>query len=416
MKKLIAGLALSLLATAAFAGAGTITVLDSTGATKTYDVITDGSGNFLSKMGICDGAAGATCASVGTAGSPSTNALTVQAVTLGHGTAANAMRVELPTDGTGVVTAAQATAANLNATVVGTGTFATQSTLAAETTKNIGTIRATGNVGGVFDAIVAGTYPANALAVGVLNGSAIGRLVGDETNGLWVNIKAGAGSGGTALADEATFTQGTTNFTPAGCTFNNSITNLTSGQGGAFSCTAARSLHTTVDNTNANGQAAMANSSPVVIASNQSNIPTNTAQINGVTPLMGNGVSGTGSQRVNIASDNTAFPVNATGPVNVTATACSGTITSGGTAQNAFTAQTTLHGFTVANIDTTEPLWISFTTTAAASGTDSYPLPAATATTFAGFGSFTTPPGLGLNHALSVIAATTSHKYSCTWW
>jgi hypothetical protein len=104
------------------------------------------------------------------------------------------------------------------------------------------------------------------------------------------------------------------------------------------------------------------------------------------------------------------------GPSNVTATACSGTVTSGGTANNAFTAQTTLHGFTIANIDTTEVLWISFTTTAAASGTDSYPLPAATATTFAGFGSFTSPPGFGLNHALSVIAATTGHKFSCTWW
>ena len=38
----------------------------------------------------------------------------------------------------------------------------------------------------------------------------------------------------------------------------------------------------------------------------------NVAQTNGVAPLMGNGVSGTGSQRVTIASDNTAFPVNAT--------------------------------------------------------------------------------------------------------
>jgi len=104
------------------------------------------------------------------------------------------------------------------------------------------------------------------------------------------------------------------------------------------------------------------------------------------------------------------------GPSNVAATACSGTVTSGGTANNAFTAQTTLHGFTIANIDATEVLWISFTTTAAASGTDSYPLPPATATTFAGFGSFTAPPGFGLNHALSVIAVTTGHKFSCTWW
>ena len=108
--------------------------------------------------------------------------------------------------------------------------------------------------------------------------------------------------------------------------------------------------------------------------------------------------------------------VTANGAANVTATDCSGTVTSGGTAQNAFTAQTTLHGFTIVNIDTTEPLWISFTTTAVASGSGSYPLPAATATTFAGFGSFTSPPGFGLNHALSVIAATTSHKFTCTWW
>lgn len=39
---------------------------------------------------------------------------------------------------------------------------------------------------------------------------------------------------------------------------------------------------------------------------------TNLAQMNGVTLLMGNGTTGTGSQRVTIASDNTAFAVNAT--------------------------------------------------------------------------------------------------------
>lgn len=38
----------------------------------------------------------------------------------------------------------------------------------------------------------------------------------------------------------------------------------------------------------------------------------NIKQINGITPLMGNGVTGTGSLRVTIASDNTAFSVNAT--------------------------------------------------------------------------------------------------------
>lgn len=38
----------------------------------------------------------------------------------------------------------------------------------------------------------------------------------------------------------------------------------------------------------------------------------NVAKINGITPLMGNGGTGTGSPRVTIASDNTAFSVNAT--------------------------------------------------------------------------------------------------------
>jgi len=104
------------------------------------------------------------------------------------------------------------------------------------------------------------------------------------------------------------------------------------------------------------------------------------------------------------------------GATNVTATDCSGTVVTGGTAVNAFTAQTTLHGFTIFNTNTSEVMWISFTTTAAASTAGSYPIPAATATTFAGGGSFTSPPGFGLNHALSVVAATSAHSFSCTWW
>lgn len=47
----------------------------------------------------------------------------------------------------------------------------------------------------------------------------------------------------------------------------------------------------------------------VALAANQS---VNVAQMNGVTTSMGNGVAGTGVQRVAIASDNTAFSVNST--------------------------------------------------------------------------------------------------------
>lgn len=75
----------------------------------------------------------------------------------------------------------------------------------------------------------------------------------------------------------------------------------------------------------------------VALAANQS---VNEAQINGVTPLMGNGVSGTGSQRVNIASDNTAFSVNAaTSPGTRTiVTLDVKTVTTGGTAVTALTS------------------------------------------------------------------------------
>lgn len=57
------------------------------------------------------------------------------------------------------------------------------------------------------------------------------------------------------------------------------------------------------------GQQTKANSVPITLASDQGNLSINTAQINGVTPLMNNGASGAGAQRVVIASDNTPFQV-----------------------------------------------------------------------------------------------------------
>lgn len=59
-------------------------------------------------------------------------------------------------------------------------------------------------------------------------------------------------------------------------------------------------------------QATLGAASGVDIGKLTANQSVNNSQINGVTPLMGNGVTGTGSQRVTIASDNTAFSVNAT--------------------------------------------------------------------------------------------------------
>jgi hypothetical protein len=108
------------------------------------------------------------------------------------------------------------------------------------------------------------------------------------------------------------------------------------------------------------------------------------------------------------------------GSVNVTQTDCSIALTTGGTAQNIITAGATLHGFRIMNIDASagsgEPVWMSFTTTAAASTIASYPLAAPTATTFAGAGSYSAEFASGTNGNVSVVAATTGHKISCTKW
>jgi hypothetical protein len=73
------------------------------------------------------------------------------------------------------------------------------------------------------------------------------------------------------------------------------------------------------------GQKTMANSVGVAIASDQGNVPANIAQINGVAPLMGNGASGTGAQRVTIANDSTGQVALAAGASEIGLVKNSGT-------------------------------------------------------------------------------------------
>ena len=93
---------------------------------------------------------------------------------------------------------------------------------------------------------------------------------------------------------------------------------------------------------------------------------------------------------------------------------CSGSITSGTTTQNALAASHGRQGFHIQNLDTTEPLWMNLNTTAAANTSGSYALAAATATTLQNGGSYYST--FGFNKAVSVVAATTGHKFSCTQW
>jgi hypothetical protein len=145
------------------------------------------------------------------------------------------------------------------------------------------------------------TAPTSSIEIGAIDGS--GNLQGLITtaNGLKVDVIASALPSGAATA----VLQGAlTETAPATDT-------ASSGLNGRLQRIAQRLTSLIALLPASLGQKTMANSLGVAIASDQGNLPANVAQINGVTPLMGNGVTGTGSQRVTIASDNTAFTVNA---------------------------------------------------------------------------------------------------------
>lgn len=132
--------------------------------------------------------------------------------------------------------------------------------------------------------------------------------------GVFINVRDSAGNGITSttvsskqaldvnvanaisvgVADESTFTYGTSTYLPIGGTFNSSITSLTSGQGGAVSLTATRDLRVNL-RTSAGvellGQQTMAASIPVVISSNQSTLTVTDASLGSAT----GGTAGTSS-------------------------------------------------------------------------------------------------------------------------
>jgi hypothetical protein len=262
-------------------------------------------------------------------------------------------------------------------------------------------------------------------------------------------VTGGGSSGGTSLTDQTAFTQGTTAITPIGCLYNASYSNIPTGDAGVLSCTTAGALNVNVVNAiqatlQASATTAIGKVDPNTIATwglapigGTSSSPTNAlgagceflssppTYTTGNTGIVQCTAAGSVHTTVDNSNANGAASIANSSPVtaatiNVTPTDCSISLTTGGTAQNIIAANVALHGFTIANIDPTtgsgEPVWMSFTTTAAAGATQSYPLAAPTATTFAGLSSYTTPLGFGVNHAISVIAATTNHKISCTYW
>jgi hypothetical protein len=97
---------------------------------------------------------------------------------------------------------------------------------------------------------------------------------------------------------------------------------------------------------------------------------------------------------------------------------CSGTIATAATAQTAIAAGAAIHGWALQNLDTGEPLWFSVTGTAAAAAPGSFVLGANTATTFANANATASQSSLNFPtaNALSIVAATLGHKFSCIYW
>jgi hypothetical protein len=285
-----------------------VSVKDAGGTNRNFNVLSsDGTltGNLSWNNVICDPTTPTQCAAVSAGGALSAAQSGTWNITNVSGT------VSLPT---GASTAAKqpalGTAGAASADVISVQGIASMTPLsttvsgtAAVTQSGTWSVRNLGNAGAITDfAGQNASSPANAWLIGgqfntapttITNGNA-SPLQLDNAGNLLVNVKTGSAG----LADEGTYTQGTTNFTPAGCFFASAITNLSNAQGGAVQCTVDRNffvnlnkvagtaltaptaygsapsgnvigVNANVTNANANGQAAMANSSPVVLASNQ---------------------------------------------------------------------------------------------------------------------------------------------------
>jgi hypothetical protein len=110
-------------------------------------------------------------------------------------------------------------------------------------------------------------------------------------------------------------------------------------------------------------------------------------------------------------ADGSVSPISAGTPMPVggnPATDGSTTITAGGTAQNLFSGVTPPNGWSVSNPDSSEDLWVSDATMAAANGQGSIRVAA-------GF-VYETPVGRKPAGAVSVIGATTGHKITASYW
>lgn len=220
--------------------------------------IVDGAGNQITSFGggtqYAEGATAATITGTALMFESNTGTNTVSVVNnstpLPVGDAGGSLTVD--NGGTFAVQAAQSGTWNVT-NVSGTVSLPTGAATSANQSTEITSLQLIDNA---VQTVAAGTAGTNSFLVGgVYNSTPItltttqGAALQLDANGyLNVNIKAGAGSGGTALADRATFTSGTTNFTPSGGFYESTPTQVTSGQSAAFGMTIGRALKVALSN------------------------------------------------------------------------------------------------------------------------------------------------------------------------
>lgn len=217
----------------------------------------------------------------------------------------------LPVVQTGALPAGSATIGNVNAIQSGSWTVTVNGVVADATAFTRGTTVQL-PVGGVVEAVQSSLTVGQTRALS-LTQAALLRVDGSNvTQPVSGTITANIGTSG-SLALDASVTglqvaQGSTTSGQKGGLALGAVTtaapSYTTAQSSALSLTTAGALR--VD-----GSAVTQPVSGTVTTTPPANASTNIAQINGVTPLMGNGTTGTGSLRVTISSDNTAFSVNA---------------------------------------------------------------------------------------------------------
>jgi hypothetical protein len=160
----------------------------------------------------------------------------------------------------------------------------------------------------------------------------------DSSARLLVNCGAGCGgSGGTSLADENTFTQGTTTFTPVGGIFTTAVTNLTTGQAGVVRLTNDRMMFVNVGDFGGSavvtGTGASGAGIPRVTVSNDSNVLVTQSTAAASTagwPITGGNIAESTAAWTSATAQNTTLRLTITGYNRVYVTLNQGSTITGG--------------------------------------------------------------------------------------